>query len=66
MRKTVEIDGQTYCVGLNGKTFVRRQGEWRRSHNFSAGEVRNAIQMQEHALAAAEKANRERDNVKAH
>ena len=41
----VMIIGQLYKIGFCGVVFVKRNGEWRRTSNVSASNVRNNIEL---------------------
>ena len=43
--ESVMISGQLYKIGFCGDVFVQRNGEWRRTSNVSASEVRNNIEL---------------------
>lgn len=38
-QQTVAINGQTFKIGLHGKVFVHRLGEWVRSMEYKADDI---------------------------
>ena len=40
------IEGQQYKIGFTGLVFVQRNGEWRRTDNVTAADVRDYIDLQ--------------------
>ena len=43
---TVMIEGQQYKIGFTGLVFVQRNGDWRRTDNVTAADVRDYIDLQ--------------------
>ena len=43
---SVMINGQVYKIGFCGVVFVQRNGEWCRTDNYTASDVKEHIEMQ--------------------